>query len=169
MSQSHSKILFLKTPEIRNEKTFSDQFFRAQKKKRFPNFSPAAAFFSLWRHWKPLKTVKKPLKPLKTLIFWHFFPKTVKFFKKGTPKIFRLRRAFFRKSPRSKWGGGPKTYLDPPWRGMLRMFNYLTYSQLQKNNIIIITFIIQIVLWQDYGSLIHSEFIRGVCRYIRLS
>ena len=104
----------------------SENFSRASgaQKKGFPNFSPAAGFFSLWRHWKPLKTVKKPLKPLKTLIFWHFFPKTVKFFKKGTPKIFRLRRAFFQKSPRSILRkssvkvGGSKTYFTPLWRGM---------------------------------------------------
>ena len=46
-----------------------------------------------------LKTVKKPLK---TVNFSKFFPKTVKFLKKGTPKNFRLRRPFFQKSPRSK-------------------------------------------------------------------
>ena len=45
----------------------------------------------------------------KTVNFSNFFTKTVKFLKKGTPKIFRLRRAFFSKvlgrfyeSPRSK-------------------------------------------------------------------
>ena len=37
----------------------------------------------------------------KTVNFSNFFSKTVKFLKKGTPKIFRLRRAFFQKSPRS--------------------------------------------------------------------
>ena len=54
----------------------------------------------------------------------NFFPKTVKFLKKGTPKIFRLRRAFFLKSPRSilrkspvKVGGGVKNILHPPMTG----------------------------------------------------
>ena len=68
------------------------------------------------------------VEPLKTVNFSNFFPKTVKFLKKGTPKIFRLRRAFFQKSPRSILRkssvkvGGVKNILHPPplWRGMLQ-------------------------------------------------
>ena len=41
----------------------------------FPNFSPAVAIFSLWRHWKSLK---KPLN----------FQNTVKFLKKRIPEFF---------------------------------------------------------------------------------
>ena len=101
----------------------SENFSRASgaQKKGFPNFSPAAAFFSSWRHWKSLKTIRKPLK---TVNFSNFFPKTVKFLKKGTPKIFRLRRAFFQKSPRSILRkssvkvGGVKNILHPPYDGV---------------------------------------------------
>ena len=85
-------------------KIWLENFSRASgaQKKGFPNFSPAVGFFSLWRH-------RKPLKLLITVNFLKFFSKTVKFLKKGIPKIFcaplarkergsqifRLRRAFF--------------------------------------------------------------------------
>ena len=45
---------FLKTPEIRNEKTFSDQFFRAQKKEISKFFASGGLFFVV----EALKTVK---------------------------------------------------------------------------------------------------------------
>ena len=96
-------------------KKSSENFWRASgaQKKGFPNFSPAAGFFSLWRHWKPLK-------PLKNVNFLTFFPKNRKIFQKRDPKIFRLRRAFFRKCPRSIFRkssvkvGGVKNILPPP-------------------------------------------------------
>ena len=108
--------------------TSSPNFFRGvlgrkwkspRKKKGSQMFRLRRAFFVV----EALKTVKKPLK---TVNFSKFFPKTVKFLKKGTPKNFRLRRPFFQKSPRSILRkssvkvGGVKNILQPPplWRGM---------------------------------------------------
>ena len=94
-----------------NEKVLGK--FLARKKGAPKFFACGGLFFVV----EALKTVKKPLKPLKNV---NFFPKTVKFFKKGTPKIFRLRRAFFQKSPRSILRkssvkvGGVKNILHPP-------------------------------------------------------
>ena len=86
-------------------------------KKGVPKFFACGGLFFVV---EALKTIKNPIKPLKTVNFSKFFPKTIKFLKKGAPKIFRLRRAFFQKSPRSILRkssvkvGGSKTYFTPP-------------------------------------------------------
>ena len=109
--------IFLGGSSDENEKVLGKFLARLRRaKKGVPKFFACAGLFFVV---EALKTVKKPLKPLKTVNFSNIFPKTVKFLKKGTPKFFRLRRAFFQKSPRSILRkssvkvGGSKTYFTP--------------------------------------------------------
>ena len=83
------------------------------------------------------KGVPFVVEAIKTVNFSNFFPKTVKFLKKGTPKIFRLRRAFFQKSPRSilrkssvKEGGG-KNILHPPYDGVCHKVSHFCILEQQ--------------------------------------
>ena len=77
----------------------------------------------IFRLWRPFFRCGGTENRKKTVNFSNFFPKTAKFLQKGTPKIFRLRRAFFQKSPRSILRkssvkvGGSKTYFTPPMTG----------------------------------------------------
>ena len=111
--------IFLGGSSDENEKVlgkFLARLWRA--KKGVPKFFACGGLFFVV---EALKTVKKPLK---TVNFSKFLAKTVNFLKKVTPKIFRLRRAFFQKSSRnilrksSVKVGGVKNILHPPYDGV---------------------------------------------------
>ena len=92
-------------------KKSSENFWHASgaQKKGFPIFSPAVAFFSLWRHRKPL--------------LFEFFLKNRHIFEKRDPKNFSSAAGFFSKKSSVDFtkilgqSGGSKNILGPPLTG----------------------------------------------------
>ena len=114
---------FLGGSSDENEKVLGKFLARLRRaKKGFPNFLPAAGFFSSWRHWKPLKTDKTAKKPL----IFRIFSKNRQNFEKRDPKNFSPAPGFFSKKSSVDFTkvlgqsrGGQKHTSPPLWRGMM--------------------------------------------------
>ena len=100
-------------------KKSSENFWRASgaQKKGFPNFSPAAAFFSSWRHWKPLKL-------LKTAKLKKIHSKNLPILEKGAQKNFKCSVDFSKLLGQSGW---IKFTSPPPRKGMIDILLSIWY------------------------------------------